>query len=906
MTYKLNNEQLLKQALKYFKLYRRPKEYEKNKSYKYDINKKSVPNIDEEVKIESVEIVKNDSGQNTNVLKIAPKDDFVNLNEYVIKMNRRNILISFEDDVLHSNINQSIWTKESNDNKIPNWDRDSSAEEIKEDENSPNKEGYVIHGAPRYNKEKPITILVDKEVVLKPYYNWVKSPLSDIELYEYYEGSKKAENLEDIGEYKIEYYMEDGIKKTKLLFYPENELDAGKEYKLDIRKGTFVTRGNMPLEAINLRFAIEGDSLEDKGIYKFNITVDGKVKTNEIFDDYLYFDEDKVYEDKGDDEEEDIQEEEKEKKRMHELGFELEGYNFTENIKKVELIKVEDYKIDEEDEGQRRFYREELEKEGLEPNIEEEYPEKPQEYNKLAYPKRIEVSTRNVEFGSVNKIKGLFDEQALKELSKASSLGVYDIVVTFEEPNSISRGMGYARSNNNSKSKGKNVLRDCMEGPRLLDHYPRKDAEIDHRNLAKVTVNFEDLFRNVTPKLGRNNRNSSVNKSAEFKVTEVGKNDNIIKKNKNNKNAVKAIQKSGSGKARFEILLDTSKLEKDKIYEVTIPEDAVRCKFDFDPHHNKKLTWQFTTTKESKAEKIYQGTVPENYDASYPIMIEGKDLTSGLDVRFKNVSTGKIYLTDRNPKYIKADPDKGNQKDKLMVYLPKDKKLPIGLYNILIYSGNGLKNEYSDGVFSVVENGKYVPNEDYREKDTVIDKDVIEDHLKEIIKTSKTELELMSEYTGSVLDLDQIMGEEVLTRDIKYDGGFISTLETKSKWSNVKLQDVRNNSKKPMNIRLGRAEPQVRDNLKKKLRGENIKSEFIIVGGENYSAKKLNLSIPYKQSNGKDLKVLRYDEDTRRINKINIYDRNINKKDGCVEIELVNALPSDKVTKGIFVVIEEK
>lgn len=871
-----------KQALKYFELYKKPKEYEENKSYLYDIRKSSVPSINEQVEIESVEIIKDDSGNNSNILKIKPKNNLINLNEYILKMNKKEILISYEDDVLNFNIAQSLWTKASNNKEIPKWDRESSAEEIIEDQNAPNKEGYVIRGTPRYDENTPITILVDKEIILKPYEGY-RSPLSDVEFYEYYEGSKKSENLKDIKNYKIEYYMEKGVKKTKILLYPKNPAEAGKEYKLDIKQGTFVTRGNMLLEAINLRFVVEGDTREDKGINNVKITVDGEVKTNEIFDDYLYFQDDS------------------DAKRMHDIGFELEGYNFTEDIEKIEFIKVEDYIIDEEDEGQRQFYRRELEKEAEESKPGNDYPGKPEE-NKLEYPKNIEISTEGVEFESVNKITGQFNEEVLKELSKASSLGEYEVVITFKQSiNRLRKGKS-ARSNGNKSSKISNKLSDCRKGPKLLNHLPREGAVIDHTRLGRITVNFEDIHGNVKSMLDE--KSGIATRVEEFKVTELGKDEDLILRDKNGKKKVASKQKRGTKKIIFDIELDISKLKEDTVYEVTIPEDSVRCKFRYEPHCNKNLTWRFTTTSQAKAEKIYQGSVPENYDASYPLIIKGKNLSSGLTVRFKNVSTGKTYLIDRSPKYIKADPKKNNERDKLMIYLPKKDKLPVGLYNILVYSGVGLEDEYSDGVFSVVENGKYVPNEEYTEKDTIVNGNKVENSLKEIIKTSQTELELLSRYTGSTLDLDQIMGEEVLTRDIKYLGSFISDLNTRSKWSNVRLKGIKSNSSRPITIRLGRAEPQVSDNLKRRLRGENIKSEMIIVSGEGYSAEKLNLTIPYKQSNGENLTVLRYDEQSRRVNKIKVNNENINKKDKFVEIDLINALPSDNVTKGIFVVVE--
>lgn len=871
-----------KDALKYFKLYEKPKAYVRDKIYLYDEDKKPVPKEDELIDIESVEIVKDKTGKNTNTLKIKPKNPFLNLNEYKIVLQNhldnevskgdKGILISFEDDVLKGNITQNIWTKASNDKSTPNWDRESSAEQIIEDKNAPNKNYYVIHGAPKYSKEIPIIIYIDKEVIVKPSH---MNSLSNIKLYESYKNSNIANNLEKFHNYKIEYYMDKGTKKTKVSLYPKEELGAGKEYTLNISKDIFVTRGNISLDDINLRFAVEGDRNDDAGIYEANLILDGKVMTNELIDDYLYF---KRFEDLKVDEDGKIEVSGEEVKsiytneRKHKLGFEFKGYNFSEEVESIELIKIEDYVP--KDEGERLYYEKKLREEQQDDN-----PDK----------QPIKISSRSVSFNSVNRITGTFDEKTLIELSKAKGLGKYEVRIIFKDKASkqskASNGNNLIAVSNGSRgSYINNTLSGCRKAPIAIDRHVRPNSiNVNPNNLDHIEITFEDIKDDVSNQFIKGIPQS---KKDSFKVMDIDNNIDIRDKNK------KLYSKISKGKITYFIPIDRSLLEEDTNYEVTIPEDIVRCKFDFDKHHNIEDTWKFKTRGKSSGTKVYQGSVPKDYDASYPVLIEGTGLTSGLSVHFERVDDPSVrYPADR----VVFKSSNTNYKDRLYVYLPKTRKVPVGTYNIIISNGN-LETSYKYGVFSVVENGKYVPNEDYRQTD---------DNLKEIIKTSKNELLIEARHANSTLDIDSIIGEEVLTRDIKCEDSFISILDTKSKWANVKLTNIRKETiNSPMTISLGRAEPQLRDNLKKKLRGESIKSEFIIVGGENYTASKLNLTIPYKQSNGNNLKLLRYDEDTRRVNEIRLYDRNINKTDNTVNIELINALPSERVTKGIFVVVE--
>ncbi len=94
-------------------------------------------------------------------------------------------------------------------------------------------------------------------------------------------------------------------------------------------------------------------------------------------------------------------------------------------------------------------------------------------------------------------------------------------------------------------------------------------------------------------------------------------------------------------------------------------------------------------------------------------------------------------------------------------------------------------------------------------------------------------------------------------------------------------------------LRAGRVEPSMGDILKKKLRGRNIKSDLIEISGENFKFTSVSVEIPYIQSDGIGLKMLRYDEERRNF------------EDVPYSIDLVDGKlrgTSDK--PGIFVIVQ--
>ena len=388
------------EALKYFKLYKSPQAYARDhdangivydKEFRYNIDGQSIPiNGLDEIPLQSVEIVKDENGDNTNILKITPKYDLIPYNKYFIILTERDILTDNYEKTMGENENlvsekgQEIWTAPLSKEELPKepvWEMDKiTPEQIIEVEKGAYKSTYVIHGASNYNSNnKPIILYIDQEVVLNPH---ILKPSDGITLYEGYREGDKSTQKRKIEWYKLEYFIEEGVKKTKISLYPQGELDSGKYYELDIAKDVFKSRRDQGLESINLQFVVEGDQKPSKGtgIYKFQITnkedVIGEVKKRPLL----------------------ITDFEKEKK---DIQFSITGYNFTEGIKQLRFVRRPDGKT-------------------------------------------ITLSSENLEFQDVTNITGSIKDQAKAEFARIikednrecgitrTSAGVYDIYIDFE------------------------------------------------------------------------------------------------------------------------------------------------------------------------------------------------------------------------------------------------------------------------------------------------------------------------------------------------------------------------------------------------------------------------------------------------------------------------------------------
>ena len=299
------------------------------------------------------------------------------------------------------------------------------------------------------------------------------------------------------------------------------------------------------------------------------------------------------------------------------------------------------------------------------------------------------------------------------------------------------------------------------------------------------------------------------------------------------------------------------KLKDNQIYNGTIPENIIG---DMEGTGNLEYSWSFSTNYFPKADRLYEGFVVESYDWRYPIVIDGSMFHENTYVEFRG-NTGRIYGSERVSVYD----------GQLYIYLPR-RGLPVGLYDIIISNGRDYETSMVHGVLSVVEEGDYIPNEEYK-----VERNKEYGIIKKDLKLSKDLLELKSSQVNKSyveINLDELMGSDTWVRTIEYPtawGNTLRELSLKSKWANISIGNLKlniNTDEKNINLRAGRVEQGVADILKKKLIDRNIKSNFIEVSGNNFDFTSLMMEIPYFESDGRGLKILRYDEEIKIFEEI--------------------------------------
>lgn len=577
------------------------------------------------------------------------------------------------------------------------------------------------------------------------------------------------------------------IKKTKISLYPEGELKAGRYYELIIPSEVFTARNDKPLDGIILNFAVEGNGLLERGIYKFEIT--NKPNRPLLVTDFES--------DKDD------------------FEFTITGYNFAEDIKQLRFVRESDGKT-------------------------------------------ITIPKSYLTFHDVTKITGKISGSAKSEFARVtasgeygivkSSAGAYDIYIDFHRGSSA--GLTTVTQRLVVKDRPKVISTIPYDGERYFDPELLYREFSDDEGGYYIIVEFEDIG-------GTLGLTDVLNHGIEVKSQIDGT--NLVDRTKPLK-----LEKEGpvSGYRTNKSILYipiVEKLKDGQTYEVLIPASTVVEYSDVTTGGNRGYKWTFDTNYLPKADRLYEGSVPEYYDEDYPIVIEGSMFNKNTVVRFRH-SSGRTYY----PYDVEIIDD-----NKLYIYLPIRPRLPVGLYDLIISNGDNYNTEMVYGVFSVVEEGDYVPNEEYRIKS--------ESYLgtvKEIKKISIDVLELNPRRANSSLleiDLDELMGTETWARNIEYPANWRDTLGTlilKSKWANIEIYNLRlkdDAEERYIILRTGRAEPALADSIKMKLIGYSIKSNLIEVSGENFEFSWLLIEIPYFESDGINLKMLRYDELTRQF-----------------------------------------
>lgn len=339
------------------------------------------------------------------------------------------------------------------------------------------------------------------------------------------------------------------------------------------------------------------------------------------------------------------------------------------------------------------------------------------------------------------------------------------------------------------------------------------------------------------------------------------------------------------------------KLKDGEIYEIKIPSNNYLEYEGFNPgvnngFRNKGYIWRFGTKAIPIADQIFEGSVVENYDTNYPIILEGLEFTDETMVKFKN-SKGDVYPADEVRYRELEDGSK-----RLYVYLPRGRdKLRVGNYKIIIKNGSDHESEMEYGVFSVIKEGREIPNEEYTIKD-----DRFYGDIKSMKKKSEGVLELRSSDRNRNylrIDLDDLMGADTWSRSLEYPVGYgesIGNLLLESKWADISIANVRlgyDYNERYIKLRAGRAAPGIISSMKAKLFDKIVKSDFIEVQGENFIFDIVTVEIPYKNSEGENLQLMKYDEMSRTFITVPSI---INTIDGTIK--------GSSMSSGIFVVVE--
>lgn len=304
---------------------------------------------------------------------------------------------------------------------------------------------------------------------------------------------------------------------------------------------------------------------------------------------------------------------------------------------------------------------------------------------------------------------------------------------------------------------------------------------------------------------------------------------------------------------------------------------------------NAEVSWSITTMTVPAITGISVSSVSEDYDEDEPIIIKGDYFYSGgnIAVKFNDISAEDVILKTESDGELYLE-----------VFLPGgNDRLKPGIYNITI-SNSSNYSETLYGQFSIIKASENpVPAEGERVIYSGSSSKVIE-----TVSASADTIILKSRFLDRRyidLDLDELMGDDVLVRKIifaAHKDDSIREFNTTSRWADIRLYDLRlssDYSREDIELRLGRVEPVVKNSLRSKLANAAIKSDFIEVQGENCTMDKVDLRIPFTNSDGNNLKVLRYDESIRNWYELPC---KVNFLDSVVEFS--------SIRPGIFVVVE--
>ncbi|MCT4593740.1 MAG: Ig-like domain-containing protein [Anaeromicrobium sp.] len=483
-------------------------------------------------------------------------------------------------------------------------------------------------------------------------------------------------------------------------------------------------------------------------------------------------------------------------------------------------------------------------------------------------PTSIDIDSSYVEFYNSNKLKVHIKDSIRDQLSKDTSTGKYRVKIVFQNGHEI------------SSTDNELLYIVPKDKPTVTKVYPTKEGIYDENQLKHdiidditrdkffVKVTFNDVDN--TLKLNKDNLNGinvhSLNGSENL-LDKVLMNSIISDKEKTNK----YIYVKNQSNKEVTIYIPILKLNSNNSYVLDIPSNLVYYGAADNIIGNEAVSFNFKTKDIPNVDKISIGSIPEDYD-DYDIYIYGKYFSSDVEV----------YFNEEEAKDVNRVDDKT-----LRVELPSN--LDVGTYDVIIKNGENHKATMY-GSISIIQEGDYVPNEKYKIKDKTSYGDIKSD-----IRINKDTLEVIGTYDELEINLDKLMGYNTYLKEIEYYGDYLGLLETHSISGDINIFNLRRiNADKRISLYVGKVNPHKLTNIKRKLRGKTILSDFMGVYGENFNLGSVVVKMPYKKCDLKKVKVLRYDEDLR-----NFYEEkfSINLIDKRIEI-----IGKDK---GIFVIVNK-
>ena len=277
---------------------------------------------------------------------------------------------------------------------------------------------------------------------------------------------------------------------------------------------------------------------------------------------------------------------------------------------------------------------------------------------------------------------------------------------------------------------------------------------------------------------------------------------------------------------------------------------------------NPAYSWSFSTMALPSVSQVVLGSVPEDYDESEPIIMEGERFNDNVAVYFNDTPAYRVRVESRSD---------GSQY--LKVWLPRGRKhLEPGVYDLKVSNGDDHQSTLL-GSFCVVAasplplpaNGQQV----------VSDADLGE--VVAQLANSESILKLSSRYCSVAdldIDLDALMGPEVMVRKILFPAhsrSSIDFLKTYSQWGSVAFYGLRSDTIGTSNqacITLGRVPYTQVPGLRSRLGRNTVKSDFYQAKGEFCQVDSIEIHLPYRLSDGGNLRLLRYDDSSRSFQSI--------------------------------------